>query len=166
MSQIGRTVPHPEWRLLVERLRELEYGGIVEHAELAQLSGLRYGTARYYQQTRQALKVLSRDYEVLIVNVPQVGYKRLEPVMHGKRAKELFNQGRKRIKRSDRVIQLTDFGQLSSEQIRGLEHLLLQIREVNALARRVGRSFKNVLPPVQSTKALPAVTDDKGGSVN
>ena len=167
-TAIGRTVAHPEWRLLVERLRGLAYGEVATHGELAEVSNLTYGTPRYYQQMRQAVRVLLREHEVVIVSLQEVGYKRLEPAKHGQEARRYVKLGTRRLKRGGRVAQVTDTTQLTPEQQREWEHMMLMYRAVGQQMKQLYRSMKGVLPPVQAVKALPSATDagTEGKTVN
>lgn len=163
---IGHTVPHPEWRLLVERLRALAYGELVLHDELAALSGLTYGTPRYYGHMKQATKVLLREHEVVVVSVPRVGYKRLEPQQHGREARRYVRLGTRRIRRGGQVARVTDVSQLSEDQKRELEHAMVLMRALSQQMGQLYRSMKGVLPPVQSKPLLGAPPREETDAVN
>lgn len=157
---IGQTVPHPEWRLLVDRLRQLDYGELIPHHEIVTLSGLVYGTQPYYQQMRQAIKVLLREHEIVVVSVPKVGYKRLEPQKHGQEARRYVRLGTRRIKRGGKVARATDLTLLSEDQKRELENSMRALTLLNQSMGQLYRSMKGVLPPVQMRQLTEANPKD------
>lgn len=153
--RIGQTSLHPEWRVVVERLRQLSYGEVITHGDLVKLTGLAYGSRTYYQQMRQAIKVLLREHEIVIVSVMKVGYKRLEPVNHGREARRYVRLGTRRIKRGGKVARATDVALLTDEQKRELENSMKQLALLAQSMNAMYRSMRGVLPPVQGPKALP-----------
>lgn len=157
---IGQTVPHPEWRLLVDRLRQLDYGELIPHHEIVTLSGLVYGTQPYYQQMRQAIKVLLREHEMVVVSVPKVGYKRLEPQKHGQEVRRYVRLGARRIKRGSRVGQVTDMALLAEDQKREWEKAMRLVTLLKQQMGQVYRSMKGVLPPVQMRQLTEAHPKD------
>lgn len=163
--RIGHTVLHPEWRLLVERLRQLKYGELVLHDEIVRVAGLIYGTHAYYQQMRQAIKVLLREHEIVVVSVPKLGYKRLEPQQHGREVRRYVRLGTRRIKRGGKVARATDFTLLSEDQKRELENSMRALTLLNQTMGKLYRSMKGVLPPVRVGQ-LPAAHTDKDDAVN
>lgn len=93
---IGRAVPHPEWRRIVERLHTEDYGTQYSHEQLAAIAGLVYPSTRYFRQIARARRELLREWEREIETVPRVGYRLVQPSeFHGRHRREVRLAGRR-----------------------------------------------------------------------
>lgn len=153
MGFVGHVEKSPEWRILVDEFMRLDYGDVIRHDALCALTGLVWGTQKYYQQTSMAMRVLLRDHERVVVCVPKVGYKRLEPERHGQETRRYLRLGTKRIKKGGKVARVTPFERLTPEQGKELEHSMVLLRALNVQMQSLYRSMRNVLPPVSERKA-------------
>jgi hypothetical protein len=76
---IGLTKQHPEWRLIIEALKERPYGSSISHAELAAVADLQPQTRRYFSQVNRARKTLLDEWQRELETVQGAGYRLVEP---------------------------------------------------------------------------------------
>lgn len=79
---IGRVQPHPEWRPVVEALKDREYGAVISHEEMAAIAGLPAQSRRYFAQVNKARRVLRRDWYRVLESEPSKGYRLVTPSEH------------------------------------------------------------------------------------
>jgi hypothetical protein len=144
--------PHPEWRLLVAALSTREYGALVTHDEVMQLTGLRYPSPRYFAQMSKARKALLKDWEREVESAPRLGYRLVLPgEFHRRSRRELGFAGR-RLRLSAQILVAAPQALLSSEQ---------NMRNANALAKIGGLELqrRKVSHATRPSAELPARHD-------
>lgn len=158
---IGETQKHPEWRIIVELFRAVEWGALIPHRTIAEATGLRPETHLYYRHMRQARKVLLRDHDIVIDTEAKVGYRRVAPEGYGKSARVEVHRGNRRYRLARRKIGAAPAHLLTPEQAKELEHAMMLVKAIEESAARAYRSMKAVLGPVQPHRALlVGQTDD------
>jgi hypothetical protein len=100
------------------------------------------------------VKVLLREHDTVVVSLPRIGYKRLEPDQHGRESRRYVRLGTRRIKRGARVASVTDISRLSGDAQRELEKSMVMMRALSEQMGQLYRSMKGVLPPVQAPLML------------
>lgn len=92
LNQVQR---HPEWKLVVEALKDQPYGTLVSHDEMAMIAQLAARTPRYFAQVNKAGRQLL-DWQKHLESVPSVGYRLVEPgEFHGRGRRQLRLAGRR-----------------------------------------------------------------------
>lgn len=102
--------------ILVEAIKDLQYGDIIPHTHLAQIINEEYGTHRYRSLINKAKKILENQYGIFLKSVHGEGYKIVEPddttdvsLGHYKRGFKAMNKGYKALKNAP-VSQMTTAG--------------------------------------------------------
>lgn len=157
---VGETQKHPEWRIIVDLVRAVDWGELIPHRVIAEATGLRPETTVYYRHVQQARKVLLRDHDIIIDTEAKAGYRRAEPGGYGKSARVEVRRGNKRYRTARRKIAAAPAHLLTPEQSKELEHAMVMVKAIEQSAAKAYRSMKAVLAPVQPHKALMAGSED------
>ncbi len=150
-SVIGKTSPHPEWRIIVERLSVMDYDTLVTHAAIAEMTGLHYPSPRYFQQVRRARGRLVDDYAREIAAVFGQGYRIVTPeVMVGGRARREGIRGLRHWRMEARLRRGAPQQLLSDEHNRRNADALAKLGGLLAHAGEYRRETRpSALPPPQ-----------------
>lgn len=148
MGHIGETRPHPEWRVIVDLFRALDYGQSLAHRVVCEATSLRAESTEYYRHISQARRVLLRDHGIEVESEPGKGYRRVEPGRYGERSKRDLRLGGKRIRRGRKVLEVAPVHLMTPEQVKEIEHATQRLNLLVAQMTSTIRSMKNVLPPV------------------
>jgi hypothetical protein len=151
MFQSGQTQKHPEWRLIVERLSAAEYGTEIPHATMAEITGLRHGTRRYFQQVAKAMKILRRDHDRELVSMSGKGYRLLLPGEFENEARRQSVFGLRRQVRCVNVLEAAPEQLLTPEQRRKLADSHAKHGKLISMHRStLQQSRPSYLPPASS----------------
>lgn len=158
--QPGTTQKHPEWRIIVDLFRAIEWGALIPHTTISEATGLVPETVVYYRHMRQARKALLRDHDIVIDTEPKVGYRRAAPGDYGPSARGDVRRGNARYRTARKKIVAAPAHLLTPEQQKELEHAMVLVKAIEESAGKAYRSMKAVLGPVTPHRALLTGHDD------
>ena len=102
--------------ILVSSIKDLQYGDIIPHENLAQMIDETYGTSHYRSLITKAKKILENQYGIFLQSVHGEGYKIVKPddttdvsLGHYKRGFKAMNKGYKALKNAP-ISQMTAEG--------------------------------------------------------
>lgn len=116
--------------ILVESIKDLQYGDIIPHTHLAQMIDEEYGTSHYRSLITKAKKILENQYGIFLKSVHGEGYKIVEPdettdvsLGHYKRGFRAMNKGYKSLKNAP-LSQMSDVGRERHRKVADRAELL------------------------------------------
>lgn len=158
---VGQTQKHPEWRVIVDLFRAVDWGALITHATIVEATGLQPETTVYYRHVRQARKALLRDHDIVIDTEPKIGYRRAEPGDYGRSARGDVHRGNVRYRTARKKIVAAPAHLLTPAQQKELEHAMVLVKAIEQSAAKAYRSMKAVLAPVTPHRALVAAGEDE-----
>lgn len=108
--------PYPEWRILVDAFGQSAHGTEIGHGDIAALMGISYGSQRYRNQVSKWKRAMLREHDRAVLSVTGVGYRLVEPDRYTSHSRDVFMQGRRRIKKAVRIAAVAPIEQMTQEQ--------------------------------------------------
>jgi hypothetical protein len=149
---------HPEWRVIVELMREAPYGSMFSHAEIAASCGLSVCSPRYFRQVAQARKVLLNDWQRETETVRGQGYRLVEPPQFFGRARRWLTLAGKRVRRAAKTLVAAPQHMLTDEQNMRNADALAKIGALESQRRRVLTETRPSLPPPKKPDVPPLLS--------
>jgi hypothetical protein len=143
---IGTVRPHPEWRLLVEYLKDRAYGSAVAHAELAEVGSLVPQSSRYFSQVQRARRVLLVDWQRELETVAGQGYRLVEPSEFFGRVRRGLRLTGRRLRATRRIAASAPSHLLTDEQNCRMADIQAKTGKLDAFYRTVLLGTRPVLP--------------------
>jgi hypothetical protein len=146
-GMIGQTSPHPEWRIALGLLRDRDYDSTVSHDELAQATGLRYPSPKYFNHINRAGKALRREFDRVLISVASLGYRIIKPNEchdEGRRQAHIANRRHKRARET--VAAAPDVHLTEPERLKKTD-TLAKFGALEAMGRRVMKETRPAALP-------------------
>lgn len=161
---MNQVLPHPEWKLLVEAMKEAPYGSEYSMEDMARIAMLPIlARSRLNAQIQKAKKHLRRDYErVLVYERARENYRIILPGEHYGSGRRDMGLAAKRTRVAVEKLQATPMNLISGDE---------QTRTTNAIAHmgaaitfikktlRITRPCLPVRPDIPRLPGAPAEKD-------
>lgn len=106
----------PEWKELVDKAKNWDYGETHTHKEIEEMTGVAYNSTKYRSMIERAKKELLDNHQKLLKAIPGVGYRVLIPDHMTDEVTTLFRAGIRRVEKGVWVGMQTPLSLLSHEK--------------------------------------------------
>lgn len=154
---IGTVSPHPEWRVVVDALKGRDYGAVVSHEEIANLTGLPAQSRRYFSQMKRAKRGLL-EWQRELESLPRQGYRLVMPYEFHTRGRRRIRLAGHQIREGVRTAASAPSHLLSDQENARLADLQAKLGSLESQHRQLLRSTFTALPApkVDEPKMLKA----------
>jgi len=144
----GIVQAHPEWRLIVERLADEDYGVVIAHGTLATLTGLTSQSRRYFSQVQRARRVLLAEWQRELESMPGIGYRLVEPPEFTGRSRRQLRLSQRRVKRAGAILVAAPQHLLTDAENAANANMLAKVGALEAFGQR---TLRDTRPSVLAT---------------
>jgi hypothetical protein len=152
---MGEVVPYPEWRDLLEKTKETPYGKVIVHEEIEKITGLQRESGRWKTTICRWKTKMRRDFNRVIVSIPKVGYRVIEPKDHLLLCRKTFRHGVKRIALAREIIVHIDRSALSTDALREIDNHVYRIGQIAAVNIYELKELSGKQDPIRLPRILP-----------
>jgi hypothetical protein len=153
---MGEVVPYPEWRDLLEKTKETHYGKVIAHEEIEKITGLQRDTGRWKTTICRWKTKMRRDFNRVVVSVPKIGYRVIEPKDHLLLCRKIVRHGVKRIALGREIIVHVDRMALSVEMLREVDNHIHRLGQIVAVNIYELKELSGRQSPISLPRILPA----------
>ena len=138
--------PYPEWRVIVNALKDREYGTTLMHQEIAALAQLVPRSPRYFQQMQRAKRELLKEWRRELETVPREGYRLIQPDEWHQRMRRGFRLIGYRSRQVLRLGVAAPLTEMSNDQRARVADAFSKAGAVETQRRRITLSTRPSLP--------------------
>lgn len=149
----------PEWRLVYDRIVNLNVGDTITYDDLAAILGRPFTTAR--GPMYRAASELLHAHQRAIDNIPGVGYRIVAAAEHEQLSRRQHKAARRRLRRSRDLLTNTDRNQLTPEERERFDRLELQLARQIDFTRRLDGRLSKVEAAIKENRQEQAASAQK-----
>jgi monoamine oxidase len=134
-----------EWRMIVELAAGLAVDEIITYQDLSELLERDFvNDGSKFNPAHRAIRELEEEYQMTLVNVPNVGYRVAHPREHEKLARHHYKKSSRQIGKSRSKIHSADRSKLTQEEAQRMDNMEMQLAVHDDFIKRLNKSAEKM----------------------
>lgn len=144
----------PEWKILVQEYCFIEYGALVTHPEIEQLTGLsrKREPMRYYRNCARWCKTMLDDYGKAMETVQNVGYRVVIPKDYRKHTRRQMKFSAKHSKYARKIADNAPLNLMENEERNAMTEMHIHAATLDHFMSKLMLKSRLIKPPKINTQ--------------